>query len=105
MVDMVVFLKVLIALSGCIIIISVMNYLIGNDKKQEIETIAMAIGMLFWSLVLWLYFDKNIHYDSLLTLYIGILIPIIGGANGLVVLKLLRFLIYKKFKRKWEMTI
>ena len=105
MVDTVVFLKVLIALSGCIIIISIMNYLIGNDKKQEIETIAMAIGMLFWSLVLWLYFDKNIHYDSLLTLYIGILIPIIGGANGLVVLKLLRFLIYKKFKRKWEMTI
>ena len=105
MVDMVVFLKVLIALSGCIIIISVMNYLIGNDKKQEIETIAMAIGMLFWSLVLWLYFDKNIHYDSLLTLYIGILIPIIGGANGLAVLKLLKFLIYKKFKRKWKMTI
>ena len=102
---MVVFLKVLIALSDCIIIISVMNYLIGNDKKQEIETIAMAIGMLFWSLVLWMYFDKNIHYDSLLKLYIGILIPIIGGANGLAVLKLLRFLIYKKFKRKWEMTI
>ena len=95
MVDMVVFLKVLIALSGCIIIISVMNYLIGNDKKQEIETIAMAIGMLFWSLVLWLYFDKNIHYDSLLTLYIGILIPIIGGANGLVVLKLVRLLRFK----------
>ena len=105
MVDMVVFLKVLMALSSCIIIISVMNYLICNDKKQEIETIAMAIGMLFWSLVLWLYFDKNIHYDSLLTLYIGILIPIIGGANGLAVLKLLKFLIYKKFKRKWEMTI
>ena len=52
MVDTVVLLKVLIALSGCIIIISVMNYLIGNDKKQEIKTIAMAIGMLFWSLVL-----------------------------------------------------
>lgn len=52
MIDTVVFLKVLIALSGCIIIISIMNYLIGNDKKQEIKTIAMAIGMLFWSLVL-----------------------------------------------------
>ena len=90
MVDTVVFLKVLIALSGCIIIISIMNYLIGNDKKQQIKTIAMAVGMLFWSLVLWLYFGKNIHYDSLLTLYIGILIPVVGMMTGWCGLKLFR---------------
>lgn len=44
MVDTVVFLKVLIALSGCIIIISIMNYLIGNDDWMVwLETVSENI--------------------------------------------------------------
>ena len=99
--------QVMLVLSVCMILFSVINYLLQNDPKQDIKTIFIGLGMMVWSLVLHIYarFGGFDFEGADKTIWLCAVIPIIGGANGLAVLKLLKFLIYKKFKRKWEMTI
>ena len=99
MVDTVVFFKVLIALSGCVIIISAINYWLDNDKQQEIQSISIGCGILFCSLILWLYFNKYANNEFSLLLYIGTFTPVVGGSVGLIGLKLFRY-IYDKHRKK-----
>ena len=99
--------QVMLVLSLCVVLISTVNYLLQNDRKQEIKTIFIGLGMTVWSLGLHIYarFEGFDFESGDITIWLCAVIPIIGGANGLAVLKLLRFLIYKKFIRKWKMTI
>lgn len=99
--------KALFMVSVCVVIISAVNYTAGNDKKQDIKTIFIGLGMMVWSLVLHICAEfGGFDFEGAdKTIWLCAVIPIIGGANGLAVLKLLRFFIYKKIKRKWEMTI
>ena len=96
--------QVMLVLSLCVVLISTVNYLLQDDQKQDIKTIFIGLGMMVWSLVLHIYARFG-GFDFEGAIWLCAVISIVGGANGLAVLKLLRFLIYKKIKRKWKMTI
>ena len=88
--------QVMLVLSVCVVLISTVNYLLQNDQKQDIKTIFIGLGMMVWSLVLHIYarFGGFDFEGADKTIWLCAVIPIIGGATGLTVLKLLRFLIY-----------
>ena len=89
--------QVMLVLSVCVVLISTVNYLLKNDRKQEIKTIFIGLGIMVWSLVLHIYarFGGFDFEGADMTIWLCAVIPILGGATGLAALKLLRFLIYK----------
>ena len=98
--ELLVWTQVMLVLSVCVILISVINYLLQNDPKQEVETIFIGLGMAVWSLGLHIYikfqgFDIQGFEGEDMTIWLCAVIPIIGGATGLGFLKLVRLLIFK----------
>lgn len=77
-------------ISACVIIISAINYWLGNDKEQEIQSVSIGLGMLFCSLALWLYFHRHIHEDFSSLLCIATLTPVLGALIGPGGLKMFR---------------
>lgn len=88
--EYIILLKVFMCLAGCIIVISAINHKLGYDKAQQIQSVSMGIGILFCSLMLWLYFSKNMHDDLELLLYVGTLTPVTGALIGLIGLKIFK---------------
>lgn len=92
--------QVMLVLSVCVILFSVINYLLQNDPKQEVETIFIGIGMAVVSLGLHMYIKfqgfeiQGLEGDDM-TIWLCAVIPIIGGVTGLAVLKLVKRLKYK----------
>lgn len=92
--------QVMLVISVCVILFSVINYLLQNDPKQEVETIFIGLGMAVLSLGLHIYiklqvFDKQILESEDMTIWLCAVIPIIGGVVGLGILKLVKRLKYK----------
>ena len=92
--------QVMLVLSVCVILFSVVNYLLQNDPKQEVETIFIGLGMAVWSLALHIYiklqgfYIQGLEGDDM-TIWLCAVIPIIGGVTGLGVLELVKRLKYK----------
>ena len=98
--EILVWTQVMLVLSVCVILFSVINYLLQNDPKQEVETIFIGIGMAVVSLGLHIYIKfQGFEIQGLegedMTIWLCAIIPIIGGAGGLAVLKLVKRLKYK----------
>ena len=93
--ELLVWTQVMLVLSVCVILISVINYLLQNDPKQEVETIFIGLGMAVWSLGLHIYIKfQGFYIQGLegedMTIWLCAVIPIIGGATGLGILKLVK---------------
>ena len=92
--------QVMLVLSVCVTLFSVINYLLQNDPKQEVETIFIGLGMAVVSLGLHIYIKlEGFEIQGLegedMTIWLCAIIPIIGGATGLGFLKLVRLLRFK----------
>ena len=98
--ELLVWTQVMLVLSVCVILFSVINYLLQNDTKQEVDTIFIGLGMAVVSVGLHIYIKlQGLEIQGLegedMTIWLCAIIPIIGGATGLGFLKLARMLRFK----------
>ena len=91
--ELLVWTRVMMVLSICVVLTSFVNYLLKNEREQEIKSIFIGFGMGGVSLGLYLYvkfvgFDIQQCEGEDMTIWLCVVIPVIGGAIGCVLRKM-----------------